>query len=254
MNRIATPLLSLALGLALAACGSSDKKASKTSIATTQAGDLTVEILADSALEVGLTSVYLKVTDASGATVVDATVTFMPMMTMTTMSHGAPVIAPPALEGGLYRCDVVFQMAGSWSAKVGVARPAAAPVEASFPDLAVAETGRARSFTSGTSKYVFSMSFEAPPKVGLNPVLVTLHETRDMGMTFTPVDDATFVLDPQMPSMGHGSPGSVDPTPISLGRYRGQLSFSMPGAWETTVTVNRSGFPAPVSVEIQTTF
>ena len=47
--------------------------------------------------------------------------------------------------------------------------------------------------------------------IGLNPVVVTLHESTDMGMTFTPVNDAAIALDPQMPSMGHGSPGSVNP-------------------------------------------
>jgi hypothetical protein len=44
-----------------------------------------------------------------------------------------------------------------------------------------------------------------------------------------------------MPSMGHGSPGSVDPAHTALGRYAGQLSFSMPGDWETTLTVSRGG-------------
>jgi hypothetical protein len=46
-------------------------------------------------------------------------------------------------------------------------------------------------------------------------------------------------LEPWMPSMGHGSPGSVDPAHTTLGRYAGQLSFSMPGEWETTVTISR---------------
>lgn len=254
MTRIAPLQLPLALALALAACGSAQKKVSRTSVATAQAGDFAVEILTDEALEVGMTPVYLKVTDASGATVGDAAVTFAPMMATATMSHSAPVIAPPAFDGGLYRCDVVFQMAGSWSAKVRVVRGGAAPAEASFPALAVAETGRARAFAAGMSEYVLSLNFEAPPRVGLNPVIVTLHETQDMGMTFAAVDDATLALDPQMPSMGHGSPGSVDPAPISLGRYRGQLSFSMPGTWETTVTVGRNGLPAPATVKIQTTF
>jgi hypothetical protein len=60
-------------------------------------------------------------------------------------------------------------------------------------------------------------------------------------MTFVPVNDATLVLDPEMPSMGHGSPDSVDPTLTASGRYEGSLSFSMTGLWETTVTVSEAG-------------
>lgn len=166
-------------------------------------------------------------------------------------SHGAPVIGGPALGAdGLYHCAVVFQMAtsdmGSWSASVGVMRPGSPAVEASFPSLTVADSGRAKTFsytdpdTAAVTKYVASLNFEAAPRVGLNPVVVTLHRMQDM-MTFVPVDDAVFVLDPQMPSMGHGSPGSVNPTLASSGVYEGQLSFSMAGDWETTVTVSRAG-------------
>jgi hypothetical protein len=157
---------------------------------------------------------------------------------------------PTVGADGLYHCEVVFQMAssamGSWSATVGVTPAGSSAVEASFPTLTVTDSGRAKTFsytdpvTSVVTKYVASLNFEAAPRVGLNPVIVTLHRMQDM-MTFAPVDDATFVLDPQMPSMGHGSPGSVNPTLTSSGVYDGQLSFSMTGDWETTVTVSRGG-------------
>jgi uncharacterized protein YceK len=252
MNRIA---LSLTLAAALAGCGSADSSqtlAQKASVATAPAGDLTVELLTDTQLETGMTPIYLRVRNATGQVVTDAAVTFAPMMAMTGgMSHGAPVVGTPtAGADGLYRCDVVFQMAtspmGSWSATVGVARPGSAAVEATFPSLPVADSGCARTFshtdpaTSAVTKYVASLDFEARPRVGLNPVVVTLHRMQDM-MTFAPVDDAAIALDPQMPSMGHGSPGSVSPTLASPGVYRGQLSFSMAGDWETTVTFSRAG-------------
>ena len=252
MMRIAT---TLALAISLTGCVSSTSgkaAAQKTSVATASAGALTVELLTDDRLETGLTPIYLKVTTASGAVVTDAIVTFTPMMSMTSgVSHTAPVLGPPTLGAdGLYRCDVVFQMAtgmmGSWSATVGVTRPGADAVEASFPSLTIADSGCARTFAyfdpvlTATTKYVSSLNFEAAPKVGLNPVVVTLHRMEDM-MTFVPVDDATVALDPQMPSMGHGSPGSVDPSLASSGIYEGKLSFSMAGDWETTVTFRRSG-------------
>ncbi len=252
MNRIA---LSVALAAVVAACTSNkeDNPATpKTSVATVTAGDLTVELLTDTRLETGMTPIYVSVRTASGEAVTDAAVTFMPMMSMTGgTSHSAPMIGSPTIgEDGLYRCAVVFQMPtsemGSWSATVGITRPGAASVEASFPGLSVTDSGRAKVWTytdaatGAQTRYVMSLDFEDAPKVGLNPVVVTLH-WRETMMSFPPVEDAAFVLDPQMPSMGHGSPGSVNPTLISPGVYEGQLSFSMAGDWETTVTVSRGG-------------
>jgi len=252
MKRFGIPL-TLALGLA--GCTSQPDSAAgttKTSVATAQAGELAVTLLTDTRLETGMTPVYVKVETAAGQPVTNATVAFTPMRAMSTgMSHTAPVIGPPALDDqGLYRCDVVFQMAtgamGSWSASVSVARPGAATATAEFPSLTVADSGRAKPFTytdpvtSSTTKYVASLNFDAAPKVGLNRVKVTLHRMQD-AMTFVAVNDATIVLDPEMPSMGHGSPGSVNPTLASPGLYDGQLSFSMPGDWETTVTLSSGG-------------
>jgi YtkA-like protein len=262
--------LSLVAALALAACGGASQPAQqqRTSVAKATAGALSVELLTDSRLEVGLTPVYVKVTDAAGAVVKDATVTVTPIMTMTTttgmMQHGAPTLPRAGLsDDEYYACDMVFSMpsseTGSWAARVTVARPGAAPVEALFDHLAVADTGRAKSFTStdpvtsAKTKYVASLNFAAPPVVGQNPVVVTLHRMQDM-MTFAPVDDAAFTLDPQMPSMGHGSSGTVNPTLVSPGRYAGKLGFSMAGDWETTVAITGAGGVALGTLTFTTSF
>jgi hypothetical protein len=258
LNRL--PGLGLLLGaLALGACGSSDEVRrapdggqAKVSLGTAAAGELQVELLTDTRLETGMTPVYVKLTTSAGQLVRDATVSFRPMMSMTGgMSHSAPVLAEPARAAeGLYPWAVVFQMAsgamGSWSAVVTVTRPGAAAAEARFESLTVADSGRAKVFSftapgaTAATKVVASLNFTAPPRVGLNPVIVTLHTMQD-ALTFAPIEDAELTLDPQMPSMGHGSPGSVDPTPSSLGRYEGKLSFSMAGPWETTLTISRGG-------------
>jgi hypothetical protein len=259
---------SLVSTLSLAACGGSStptSSASKASVAASRVGDLDVELLTDSRLEVGMTPVYVKVTTAGRSVVKDATVTVTPLMTMSGgTAHSAPVIGTPSLsDDEYYACAVVFSMPsgamGSWSATISVERPGAAAVDATFSDLTVADTGRAKSFTftdpstSVAAKYLLSLNFKVAPKVGLNPVVVTLHRMQDM-MTFVPVDDAAITLDPQMPSMGHGSPGSVDPTLTSLGRYEGQLSFSMAGDWETTISVSKSTGEPLGSVTIATSF
>ena len=211
----------------------------------------TVELLTDNALQTGLTPIYVKVTTNGGQAVTDATVTFVPLMSMSSgMQHSAPVLDQPAIApDGLYHGSVVFQMASgamdSWSATVDVTQPGAAPVEAKFATLTVADSGRSQVFTytdpvsAMASKYVSSLNFTASPKIGLNPIVFTLHQMQDM-MTFVPVNDATLALDPEMPSMGHGSPGSVPPILTAPGRYEGSLSFSMAGPWETTVTVTEA--------------
>jgi len=135
---------------------------------------------------------------------------------------------------------------GYWDLKVSVERPGSAKTEAIFQQMNVADSGRSATFmytdpvTSISTKYVVSMNFEAAQRVGLNPVIVTVHQRQDM-MTFPPVDGLTITLDPQMPSMGHGSPGSINPTLVSDGRYSGKLSYSMTGPWETTVTIEKDG-------------
>jgi hypothetical protein len=260
MNRLTTLLSGLML--LLAACGADAPSATRLRVATAPAADLTVELLADAPLGTGLNALYLKVTDAAGSPVTDATVTFTPLMTMPgppVMTHRAPVTGAPALGAcGCYGTGVVFQMAsgmmGTWSATVGVTRPGGALKEATFANLSVADTGLAKTFTVGMSKYVVGLKFTAAPTIGLNPVVVTFHETMDMGMTYLPVEDATIHLDPQMPAMGHGSPGSVDPVRVSAGRYEGKLSFSMAGTWVTTLTLARPGADPLGSVAVTTTF
>jgi len=254
-------ILSIAAFPLLAACSnnSNDTPAAKakTSLGTAMAGDTKVELLTDDKLETGMTPIYIKVTGPDGKAVTDANVTFVPLMSMTSGTrHGAPVIGKPSIDtDNLYHAAVVFQMAssdmGKWSATVGIndtdtATTDAANDDASFADLNVSDSGRAQVLsytdpaTSTIIRYVTSLNFTDSPKVGLNPIVFTLHKMQDM-MTFLPVDDATLVLDPQMPSMGHGSSGSVNPTPTSLGRYEGKLSFSMVGTWDTTVTVSQAG-------------
>jgi hypothetical protein len=247
--------LVLAAALAVAGCASdpaADAPAVKTSIATATAGTgasaLTVELLSDRGLETGMTPIYVKVT-AGGQAVTDADVSFEPMMAMSGgMNHNCPVGTPVIGSDGLYHGWANFGMAssmmGSWSAKVGVTRPGQARVEASFPTIAVADSGRAKSFldfdpdTLVTTKYLASIRFLSGPAVGLNPVAITLHRMAGM-MSFPSVDDATIHMVPEMPSMGHGSTGNVDPVLVTSGVYQGTLGFSMTGAWETKVTFSR---------------
>jgi hypothetical protein len=202
-------------------------------------------LLASSSLMVGLNALALEVKTSAGAPVTDATLEFRPRFTAAGGSRRCPVIGPAAAGAdGRHAFHAVFQEpsgAGTWTAEVAVTR-GGTTTTVPLSTLTVAKgKDLARTFASGASEYVLAIEFLAAPEVGLNPVAVTLHETQDQGMTFAPVADATFTLDPQMPSMGHGSPGSVDPTPVSPGWYEGKVSFSMTGPWIVTVDASRSG-------------
>jgi hypothetical protein len=241
--------------VALASCTSEKPPAATNhwlSLGQARAGEVTVELGTDGRLETGLSPIHIKLTASSGAPVTDVPVSFEPVMSMASgKRHGCPTIGAPELGAdGSYHTAAVFQMASSemdiWSATVRVNDSDADSAAAIFEQLDVSDSGRAQVFSyaepgsSETRKFVASLNFAAPVRIGLNPLVFTLHQMTDM-MTFVPVEDAAIVLDPQMPSMGHGSPGSVNPTPTSLGRYAGQLSFSMAGTWETTVTISRAG-------------
>ncbi len=166
-------------------------------------------------------------------------------------NHSCPTMGPPTLGTDLmYHVGTIFQMASTEadtsSATVSVVRVDGTAAVASFPLLMVADSGRAKVLattdpaTATVTKYQASLNFVGAPQVGLNPIVFTLHRMQDM-TTFPSVDDAIISLDPQMPSMGHGSPGSVDPTLTAPGRYEGLLSFSMTGEWKTTASIQRAG-------------
>lgn len=271
MKRIALAVAFLALA---AGCSSSNDPdpttqpalhgARQTSVASVTQDGLTVELFTDTQLETGLTPVWVSV-KSGGAAVTDATVAVKPMMAMAgppPFEHSAPTFgcAPTTSEGdGMYHCDVVFQMmttptGGAWRAEVTIARPGAAPVLAVFEPIVVTPCSYATAGSSGCSavfmytdpstqvatRYVASLNFVGALKIpGLTPVAVTLHTRSADMMSFPPVEGAVITLDPQMPSMGHGSPGSENPVHAADGCYSGKLSFSMAGTWETTVTFTR---------------
>lgn len=247
--RIAAATLPYAVALVLAACSSGGgaevvPPALDLEVASGSGGGFTIRLLAAAPLQVGLNPLAVEVETVAGAPVSDAAVEFLPLMTMGAESHRCPVIGPSAAgPDGHYGLHAVFQMAsgmGAWSAEVAVTRAGTTAVIPLSGLTVVAGKDLARSFVGAGSRYVMALEFESAPMVGLNPVVVTLHETQDLGMTFAPVSDATLVLDPQMPSMGHGSPGSVDPTLVTAGWYEGELSFSMAGEWVTTITARRA--------------
>ena len=73
---------------------------------------------------------------------------------------------------------------------------------------------------------------------GKQPFEVLAFRKQDMS-TETPLDDLTLQITPEMPTMGHGSPGNVNPTSQGNGHYLGTVNFTMSGPWTVTVVAKR---------------
>jgi hypothetical protein len=214
-------------------------------IATGMAGAWNVVVGSDRALGTGLAAVAIRVTDPGGSPVTGAQVTFGASRPSTGAIAPVPV-APHPDGNGNHLLEValaeVASAADGWVFRVGVSVPGGPAGAAIFPGLPVVERGLAGLVTQEGESIVLAVRFEKGIAVGLNPVHVSLHAIGS-GATFAvPIADATLHVEPFMPSMGHGSQGSVDPVATSSpGLYAGSLSFSMAGEWESRFTVLRGG-------------
>ena len=74
------------------------------------------------------------------------------------------------------------------------------------------------------------------PEVGKNDFEVTIH-AKESGMLWPAVDGLTVEIEPEMPSMGHGSPDNVNPVNTSNGHYLGTVNFTMSGLWYVNMTI-----------------
>lgn len=259
MSRTSAPLpmawlVALVAPLAAAACASDDAQPEPTtspelvSLGLETTGDLSVEMLSRAGLEVGLNEVYFRVKRLPGGELVErATVLQRPIMHMEAMGmeHSCPC-EQPALEvdeDGLFTGLVVFQMASgmggdTWRNEVSVdLGDGAAPRTVVFEGLAVAASDRRKDLTltdamGGTTAAVVTLTFDGPLTAGQNSFTVTVHQKGDMmGMVWNAIEDLTITATPDMPSMGHGSSGNIDPVHVAAGRYEGSVNLFMPGTW-----------------------
>lgn len=252
-------LVSVLGAAALVACGddgANTKVAPElVSLGIEQGDTLTVEMLAEAPLEVGLNRVFYKVTRrATGERVRSATISQVPVMHMAMMNkeHSCPCEQPPVLanEDGLFPAVIVFQMAtgttgDSWRNEVTIETALGAPQVVVFEGLAVAESSARKDLPipdgmGGSAVAVVTFNLPRTPRVGFNDLVVTVHKKGDMtGMVWNALDDLTITAVPDMPSMGHGSPGNVNPVHVTGGRYEGRLNFTMPGVWRVVLTLSR---------------
>lgn len=198
---------------------------------------------------VGFNYVYVDVYDSvSGERVSDWDVTFAPMMTMmmngTTMKHTCPVEQPvfdaelkafagasvfimPTTDMGMWEFEVLYENAvAEGSLKFGIM-----VVEKDDPALL--------SFVSESNpdkKYFVALIDPSTPDVGINDFELGIY-TKESMMSFPVADDLTVAIDPEMPSMDHGSPDNVDPISMGNGHYIGSVNFTMTGLWHINMVI-----------------
>jgi hypothetical protein len=193
------------------------------------------------ALEQGYNEISLRIKDkSSGDYVKNATVSWMPLMHMTMMTHSCPKsgVEKVTTDGTLYKGNIVFQMPQNvteyWDLKIDYMINGAAYTVTSVVDVPASAKQRVTTFTgSDNVKYIVAYVEPHHPKVALNDITVGVYKMESM-MSFPVVDNFKVKIDPRMPSMGnHGSPNNVDLTQSTLDKlYHGKLSLTMTGLWK----------------------
>lgn len=197
--------------------------------------DLFITLWSDEGtLKTGYNKIYVSIKDAGGNEIKDAVLAYSPLMEMmaTSKKHSSPAEQPVYNSDlRLYEGAVVFTMPssdmGGWQLNLTLNGS-----QWSFP-LTIGESNQKQTgvYTgSDGNRYWLTLLPPAAWQVGLNDVELLIHQQVSM-MEFTPVEGLKIEFEPEMPSMGHGSPNNVNPVSVGNGRYKGKVNYTMTGDW-----------------------
>ena len=256
MNKLYFSLFALALLLFSQACKENnppvpDPEPEYYTVATAAANslNLTVNVLAEDTAIVGYNRLFVQLLDANGNPATNYDVTVTPLMHMVSgMNHSAPVEQPTGVVEDMYPFQVVFIMPsgdmGWWELKVMIKMSDGTEEEVSLTveKAKLLEETKMKTMlaTDGVTKLFVSLVRPAEPIVGMNAFEVTVHQKATM-MSFPAIENYTIEIEPEMPTMGHGSPGNVNPTHTEMGHYVGEVNFTMDGYWKVNVTLKEGG-------------
>lgn len=198
-----------------------------------------VKLWAKDTLFAGYNFLYVQLLDSTtGEKLESGHIYLAPEMNMGAFSHAAPFENPAEEEAvsGLFPCAAVFQMPADsgWTLGLTVHNhfndkdgEAVLPVAVKNPDYA-----RARLITTlnDSSKIIVSYVQPEKPVVGINDFEITIHRMASM-MSYPADGSYTVEIEPEMSSMGHGSPDNVNPVHDTKGHYKGKVNFTMTGEW-----------------------
>ena len=177
-----------------------------------------------------------------------ATISWMPVMHMTSMSHSCPksLVKKISTDGTLYEGYIVFQMAENaseyWDLKIDYQINGASYTATTGISVPLESKKTVTSFLgSDNSRYIVAYIEPRTPKVSVNDWVVGVWKMEDM-MNFPVADGLTVKLDPRMPGMGnHSSPNNLDAKQVQAGGfYFGKLSLTMTGYWKLNLQLTKA--------------
>lgn len=208
-------------------------------------------VYANKDLFVGYNNIYIALFDSStGVQLENGDVTIIPVMDMGTMMHSAPVEQPIGIDptNKLWAGAIVFimpSMGGKWELKITFNNAknnllGEGLLEINVIQPAVSVMNSYTVASDDSAKIFVSLVKPAAPQIGLNDFEITIHQKSSM-MSFPSIDQYTVEIEPEMPSMGHGSPNNVNPNHIGLGHYSGKVNFTMTGFWRVHYKLFKNG-------------
>lgn len=231
--------------------------------ANSEAGLFSVELMAKETLFQGYNKLYLDIRKSSGnSRVTQASVKLRPLMHMTTMTHAAPVENPLPTVGdeGYFEGAVVFIMPSNpdegWTLEVAIdAEGQKDTVDLTIPEVRGLEEAREFNAVSEATGRTYFVSLVEPsaPKVGMNDIEFTVHYRENM-LSFPAAEDLLIAIEPEMPSMNHGSPNNVNPVHTGNGHYKGKVNFTMTGWWRVNIDLSQGGQAIGENLSFDITF
>ncbi|MFB6317950.1 FixH family protein [Saccharicrinis sp. FJH54] len=210
-------------------------------------GDYSVKIMAVDSLFEGYNKLHISLFETGTQTVVnDAVMQFHPLMDMMTKVHAAPVENPVQSEqNGSYDGAIVFIMPSTddmgWSLKLTIDDGGFRDtINLQLPKVRALDEVRKIMVVSGIDSTVYFVSLLSPmdPVVGMNDIEFAVHYKQNM-MSFPAADDLTLEIEPEMPSMDHGSPNNENPVFTGNGHYKGKVNFTMTGWWRVNLVIKK---------------
>lgn len=170
----------------------------------------------------------------------NASLTWKPVMHMTTMMHSCPfsTISKEIGMNTVYSGYVVFQMPDNemekWDMHIDYKIDGVDYTAESV--IAVPNSAKKRvSVVTGADnkRYIVALIEPNKPEVKTNDIVMGVFTMESM-MSFPEVENFKINLDPRMPSMGnHSSPNNQDLMYDSASKlYKGKLSLTMTGYWK----------------------
>lgn len=207
-------------------------------------GDMNIRLYSAEAPFVGYNQLAIRMMDANGGILENASVMINPMMDMGTMMHSTPHTQPEYSEElNAYMANAAFIMPDgqgtSWMIHVMVDPGDGMDTTTFEIDVVEPDPKRLFGFVSNhdsTTRYFVTLKEPMDPEVGLNDFELMIYKRENM-MSFPAATDLAVEIEPEMPTMGHGSPNNVNPEHIENGLYRGKVNFTMSGYWEVHCTV-----------------